>query len=132
MSNNIEFKELILKNLNSNGFPQKKVSLPLEKMYEMAELKQVNLNTILKELEDSGIMHEKDDDKIIFCQITTSTATATDSAAGNFSPEMMQKAQEMMGKMTPEQIKQAEDMLQKMTSTDKDDLMKKAKDMGFM
>ena len=47
---NTALKEMIIKNLTANGYPMKKVSLPLEKMYEVADSKGANLNTILDEL----------------------------------------------------------------------------------
>ena len=61
-----EFYELIMKNLANNGFPKKKVSLPLEKLYEAADKKGVNLNKILEKMEGEGVQVEKTLDKILF------------------------------------------------------------------
>ena len=42
------FAEVVLKNLSGNGFPMKKVSLPLEKLYEAAENKGISFNKVLE------------------------------------------------------------------------------------
>lgn len=114
-----QFIETILKNLQNNGFPQKRVSLPLEKLYEVAEEKGHNFNKVLEELEKQGIQHEKTLDKIIF------------SPSIDPNSEMFSKAQEMLGQMTPEQIQQLQETFANMSDEERMDLLKKAQDMGL-
>ena len=46
-----EFIVKIMSTLEKNGFPEKRVSLPLEKMYESAHAKGLNFNKVLEFLE---------------------------------------------------------------------------------
>ncbi len=116
----LALKEMILKNLGNNGFPLKKVSLPLEKMYEIADEKGANLNQILSVLESEGTAHEKTDDKIIF---------KAQMPEGMMSDDMMKQAQEMMGKMTPEQIAEIQKMVANMSPEEREQMMKQAQGM---
>ena len=117
---NIALKEMILKNLGQNGFPMKKVSLPLEKLYEVADDKGANLNQILEALEAEGTAHEKIEDKIIF------RAQLPD---GMVNEDMMKQAQEMMGNMTPEQIAEIQNMVANMSPQEREQMMKQAQGM---
>jgi hypothetical protein len=110
----------ILSNIKSNGFPAKKVSLPLEKMYEVADNKGENLNAVLEELKTQGIDHEKTLDKIIF-----------KSALPNLGPEGFEKAQEMMKDMGPEEMQKLQDQVANMSEEEKEKLMEQAKAMGL-
>lgn len=93
----------IVKTLTKNGFPEKRVTLPLERMYEVAHQKGLNFNKALVLLEERGISHEKTSEKIIFFP-------KQDFAA------MMEQAQKIFAEMTDEQ---------------RNELMKKAREMGL-
>lgn len=116
----MSLKDQILKNLEMNGFPGKKVALPLEKMYEVADAKGENLNTILDELKSQGIEHEKASDKIIF-----------KNGLPNLGPDALKKAQEMMANMDPEEMKKVQDQIANMSDEEKEKLMEQAKAMGL-
>lgn len=120
------FKERILKNLKNNGFPDKKVSLPLETLYEKADEAGENLNQILAELESESIGHEKTPDKIIFYSLET-----PDTKANPFSPEYLKKAQEMMSQMDPEQLREIQERVMKMSPEEREAMMEQAKKMGL-
>ena len=60
-----EFITNIMKVLDDNGFPEKRVSLPLERMYETAHEKGINFNKVLAFLKEKGVDHEKTPEKII-------------------------------------------------------------------
>ena len=95
------FAEVVLKNLSGNGFPMKKVSLPLEKLYEAAENKGISFNKVLEYLkENHQIQHDSQGDKIIFSL--------------NVDPDMLSQAQEMLSKMS---------------DSERQELMEKAKQM---
>lgn len=120
---NNALKEMIIKNLTANGYPMKKVSLPLEKMYEVADNKGANLNVILDELSAEGTAHEKNGDKIIFFA----------QRPANMSKEdLMSQAQEAMGKMTPEEMQKIQDMVANMSPEQQQEMMKKAQEMGLI
>ncbi len=127
-----QFIQQIIKNLESNGFPQKKVSLPTEKMYEVADNKGVSLNTVLDELSKSHqIMADIGDDKIVFTAKLSEDVISDDPFAGMDQAQMMQKAQEMMAQMDPEQLKQMQETFMNMSETEKADIMQKGKDLGI-
>lgn len=117
---NKKLKDLILKNLGQNGFPLKKVSLPLEKLYEAADERGANLNQILEILDQEGTTHEKVEDKIIF---SAKIPEGVDQEA------MMNQAQEMMSQMTPEQITEIQNMIGNMSPEEREQMMKQASTM---
>ncbi len=116
----MSLKDQILKNLEMNGFPQKKVSLPLEKMYEVADEKGENLNTILEELKVLGVDHLKEEDKIVF-----------KSALPNMTGDSIKRAQEMMAKMDPKELKDLQEQIANMSEEEKEKLLEQAKAMGL-
>lgn len=116
-----QFIDSILSNLKANGFPEKRVSLPAEKMYEAADHRDLNFNKVLEELEKShGIASERRDERIVF-----SPAETTSQA------DMMKQAQEMMKNMDPQELARIQEMVQNMSDDEKSDLMAKAKNMGL-
>lgn len=118
------FKQQIIKNLESNGFPLKKVSFDLEKMYEIADNKNLSFNNVLDLLENENIFHEKTIDKIIFYQEQTESST-------DINPDMMKQAQEMLSKMSPEEMNNLKSMFENMSDEEKENMMKQAKNMGL-
>lgn len=119
---NKSFKEMIIKNLTANDYPTKKVSLPLEKMYEMADDRGANLNYILDELSAEGTAHEKSGEKIIFF---------AQRPAHMSKEDLMSQAQEMMSKMSPEEMQRIQDMVANMSPEQQQEMMKKAQEMGL-
>ena len=118
----MSFKDMLLKNLKNNGFPMKKVSFPLETLYEKADEKGENLNAILEDLESSmNIKNEKTLDKIIF------SASLPEN-----KEDMMKQAQDMMSNMSPEQMKEVQDMVANMSEEEKAKMMEQAKKMGLL
>ena len=116
-----EFTDNILKILNSNGFPEKRVSLPTEKMYEAADNKGFSFNLILEELKKNhNIAAQIGPDKIIFSQVKMN------------QEDMMKQAQEMMSKMSPEELRKLQEMFTNMSPEEKEEIMKKGKDLGFL
>lgn len=116
----MSFKEQIIKNLTKNGFPSKKVSFELEKLYELADSKNESLNTILDELDVEGTQHIKEGDKIIFFE-----ATKDDQQ------DMMKKANEAMSNMSDEELNKIKEMAENMSDEEKAQMMEQAKKMGL-
>lgn len=110
--------------LTKNGYPAKRVSLPLEKMYEVAYEKGLNFNKVLTHLEAQGIAHEKTTDKLVFFPAALAAPSADD--APDFSA-MMAKAQELMSNMSPEQLQHIKSMIDNMSPEERDALMQQAK-----
>lgn len=149
-----KFIETIKSNLDRNGFPDKKVSLPLEKLYEAAENKGLSLNDCLLAMENEGIFHEKTTEKIIFRgpaqnPFNESYVSAEESSKAqnssfdmnNVNPDMFKgkskediqkQAQDYMSQMSPDQLKQIQEMYAKMSPEEKQKIMDQARNMGMM
>lgn len=121
MDNKESFLAQIKKNLENNGYPQKKVSFDVEKMYELADNKGLSFNTILSDLKEIGIDSNITTEKVIFSPVEAQIDQA----------DMMAQAQEMLSKMDPEEIKKIKEMYENMSESEKETMMKQAKDMGM-
>ena len=98
-----EFIQQILKNLAQNGFPHKKVSLPTEKMFEIADEKGFSFNTVLDKMQtEHQIDYEIQTERIVF-------------SLSQSGEDMFAQAREMMANMDPEELqemmKQAQEWL---------------------
>ncbi|HXH73414.1 MAG TPA: hypothetical protein VNJ08_00510 [Bacteriovoracaceae bacterium] len=123
-----EFIEKILQTLKSNGFPEKRVSLPTEKMYEAADNKGFSFNHVLEQLKaDHGIEAQIGPEKIVF-----SKAIVEAPFTGMNQEEMIRQAQEMMSKMDPEELKKIQEMFTNMSPEQKEEVLKKGKDLGLI
>lgn len=146
LENKKTFIEKIKKTLTDHGFPDRKVTLPLEKMYQIADEKNLNFNDILNELDNQGIAHTKTSEKILFYSSVKSVKEENqsdlhqeealygklfDRFKGMDPKEMMKNPHLILEKMTPEELQDMQEMYQKMSPSDRDQLMKKAKDMGI-
>lgn len=122
-----KFSSLIIKNLEVNGFPQKKVSLPTEKMYEIADAKGHSLNTVLKYLEEEcQIQSTIKTEKIIFEKKVESTFEDLQN-----NPAFMEQAQDMMSKMDPTELQKIQEQIMNMTPEQKEEMLRQAKNMGL-
>lgn len=120
-----QFIENILNNLKNNGFPEKRVSLPTERMYEAADNRGLSFNKVLEELKTNhSINAEITNDKIIFSRI--------EEAPKKSQEDMIREAQEMMSKMDPEELKKMQEMFMNMTPEQKEEIMKKGKELGLL
>jgi hypothetical protein len=143
-----DFVQSVIQNIKKNGFPDKKVSFPLEQLYEAASNKGINFNKVLETLDSILIGHVKTPEKIIFYPKdkmpapVENTGFKMEDLSGmlNISPDdfkglnigdMMSKANEMVNNMNPEQLKSMMGMYENMTDEQKKDLMDKAKELGF-
>ncbi|CBW27125.1 hypothetical protein BMS_2326 [Halobacteriovorax marinus SJ] len=119
-----KFKEQVLKNLHNHGYPEKSISFPLEKMYEVADNKGLSFNKVLEVLKSEGHESELTVDKVIFFKAQETEAELDD----NF----MAKAQEAMANMSPEQLESIQQMILGMSQEEREDLLKKGKEMGMI
>ena len=133
------FIELMMRNLEKNNFPQKRVSFDLETLYETAENKRLSLNNVLDEMKRRGVDHTKTGDKIIFFKAPEPQPTPSMSDFGSmasiFSPEMMARAHQMMQAMSPDELaevqKNAQEMMQNMSPEERAQMMEQAKKAGM-
>jgi hypothetical protein len=119
----IDFKDQVLKNLTNHGYPQKKISFPLEKMYEVADNKGLSFNKVLELLKEEGHGSETTVDKVVFFPLEQEEENVE---------EMFSQAQDMMANMSPEQLESIQEMILGMSQDDREELLKKGKDMGLI
>lgn len=117
-----DFKDQVLKNLRNHGYPDKSISFPLEKMYEVADNKGLSFNKVLELLKEEGHHSELTVDKVIFYKFEDEV----------LDDNFMGQAQEMMANMTPEQLESIQEMILGMSQEDKENLLKQGKDMGLI
>jgi hypothetical protein len=147
-----KFVQSVIDNVKKNGFPEKRVAFPLEKMYEFAENKGINFNKVLETLDSIQIAHEKTPEKIVFypkdrMQKTPPTPVTDDPPPGidpdlfsNIDPAMlgnmnlqdvMSAASSMLENMTPEQLESIKSVYENMSDEDREALMEQMKKLGF-
>lgn len=97
-----EFTALVERNLAKNGFPEKRVAFPLERMYEEADRRGFSFNKVRDLLRERGIETELTDERVVF------------STRPTMSPDVFAAAQEMLNKMTPEQMARVQEMISNM------------------
>ena len=95
-----DFIQILMKNLEKNQFPNRKVAFDLETLYEKAEDKKLSLNNVLDELKTRGVDHVKKGDRIIFKAVPKASANPfgpgfAETMAG-MNPDFLAQAQEMM------------------------------------
>lgn len=148
-----QFIDFIKSTLQKNGFPDKKVSLPLAKVQSAAESKGLDLDMILSRLKMGSIYSDITEDKIIFADSEAEEPASDGNPFANMGgmgglgdmlggldlgslqnmsqEELMGQVSNIMGNMTPEQQQAMMDMYQNMSDEDKENIMNKGKDMGL-
>ena len=135
-----QFIKQIEENLQGNGFPEKKVSLPLEKMYEIADSKGLSFNDVLREMKEKhGIESLLETERVIFS--STAQRDTEQKKPFSFNPEELKnmdqdelkdKAQSFMKSMSPEQMAEIQKTFANMSQEEKDEIMRKGKEMGLL
>jgi hypothetical protein len=132
----------IMKSLAKHGYPDKRVSLPLDRMYEVAYQKALNFNKALVFLAEQGVDHEKTETKIIFFPKALAAAVPADpfAAFAGLGPEatdaasmgdMLSRAEQLLQAMPPEQRAQIEALYRGMSSEQRADLERQARELGL-
>ncbi len=119
-------KDKILKTLNQHGFPQKKVSLPTDKLFQMADDIGCSFNKIADQFKAEGMVIEIQAERTIFSMDLSSQPESS------FAPQdILKKAQEMMAGLSSEERTKLMQQYQSMSDEEKTQLMEKAKKMGL-
>ncbi|RZA11760.1 MAG: efflux RND transporter permease subunit, partial [Proteobacteria bacterium] len=100
---------LVVQNLEKNGFPSKSVSFPLEKMYETASQRGLSFTKVRDALTARQITSEINGDRIVFAQLNPSPANDISDMS-----KLSEAARRMMESMSPEQIAEMTKMVQSM------------------
>jgi hypothetical protein len=135
------FARLVVNNLQKQGFPERKVAFPLERLYESAHAKGLNFNQVLSLLASWGIDHEKTPEKLIFLAASQPAPAPVPSPfAGmdlsmlqNMSPEqMMAMVSQAMDQMGPEQRSAIQNVLGNMSEEERAQMLEQAKVLGLV
>lgn len=129
----LEFIDKILNTLKDNGFPDKKVSLPTEKMYEAADNRGLSFNKVLEQMKQTiEIDVDITDEKIFFSSKKPAASANSADFAGLNQNDMFKKAQEMLSKMDPAEVQKMQDMILNMSDEEREEMMQKGKDLGLI
>ncbi|MCM8531686.1 MAG: hypothetical protein NE330_11035 [Lentisphaeraceae bacterium] len=143
-----QFIDKIISTIEANGYPEKKVSLPLPKVQAACESKGLELDMILSRLGMKGFYGKVSGEKLIFSEVKEEESAANPfenmggmgdmfggmdmSALQNMSQEeIMGQVSKLMETMTPEQQEGMMDMYKNMSDEDKEQLLDKGKGMGL-
>jgi hypothetical protein len=137
----IAFVEHIERQLAKHGYPEQRVSFPIERMYESAAAKDLSFNKVLEALAARGVAHEKTPEKVIFWPAAKAPALPDLGAFAGFDPSMLAglsteqllaAAQTAMQQMSPEQIAALQGMLEGMTPEQQAEMVEQARKLGLV
>ena len=139
MNNDIEQKFIqdIKNTLSKNGYPNNKVALPMEKMYEVATTKGLNFNKIREKLKDMSIDTQLVDEKILFSPHKPSASIPgledidVESLKGMDKTQLTQKLTEIVKNMSPDQLSALQNIYQNLNEEQKTDILRKSQEMGL-
>jgi hypothetical protein len=142
------FVEHVMKQLAKNGYPERRVSFPIEKMYESAAAKGLSFNRVLEVLAERGIAHEKTPDRVVFSPVAAAASVPHPGAFAGLDPSMFggldpamfagmsqeqlfAAAQAAMQQMSPEQLAAMRAMVEGMTPEQQAEMIEQAKKLGL-
>ena len=132
------FVESVVAQLTKNGYPERRVAFPIERMYEVADAKGLSFNKVLEVLAERGIAHEKTPEKVIFA--AAGQAAPVPSAFEGFDPAMfagmsqeqiMAAAQAAMQQMDTDQIAALRAMVEGLTPEQQAAMIEQARKLGL-
>jgi hypothetical protein len=80
--------------------------------------------------QQNGVVSDIGTEKIIFSQ--SQPDVSADPFSGMDQAQMIEKAQAMMAQMDPAELKKMQEMFLNMSDDEKQDMMKKGKDLGII
>lgn len=130
------FVERVVLQLQKNGYPERRVSFPIEKLYESAYAKGLSFNRVLAILAERGVAHEKTPEKIIFSadegQPPDPLAGLEASVLAGMSQEQLYAAAEAaISKMSPERVAALRAMVEGMTPEQQAAMVEQARKLGI-
>ncbi len=139
MNNDIEQKFIqdIKNTLSKNGYPNNKVALSMEKMYEIASNKGLNFNKIREKLKSMSIDTQLTDEKILFFPQKPATSFPgledidLESLKGMDKTQLTQKLTEIVKNMSPDQLSALQNIYQNLNEDQKADILRKSQEMGL-
>lgn len=137
----VAFVDRIVAQLEKNGYPERRVAFPIERMYESAAAKGLSFNRVLELLAERGISHEKTPEKVIFERARPAEPFAGENPFPGFDPsvlagmsqeQLMAAAQAAMQQMGPEQLAAVRAMVEGMTPEQQAAMFEQARKLGLV
>jgi hypothetical protein len=132
------FVDRVIAQLAKNGYPERRVAFPLERMYESASAKGLSFNKVLEVLAERGIGHEKTSEKVIFAPASLASPLPGPFAgfdpamlAGMSQEQVLAAAQAAMQQMGPEQLSALRAMIEGMTPEQQAAMIEQARKLGL-
>jgi hypothetical protein len=132
------FVDRVVAQLTKNGYPERRVAFPLERMYESASAKGLSFNKVLEVLAERGIAHEKTPEKVIFAPASEAAPPTGEffgidpsMLAGMSQEQMIAAAQAAMQQMGPDQLAALRAMVEGMTPEQQAAMMEQARKLGL-
>ncbi len=134
------YADRVVEQLVKNGFPERRVAFPIERMYESAEAKGLSFNTVLEVLAERGIAHEKTPEKVIFAPAAPAPAHPDAGAfpgldpamfAGMSQEDLVAAAQAAMQQLGPDQLAALRAMVEGMTPEEQAAMLEQARKLGL-
>ena len=125
-------QENILHSLKKNGFPQKKVALPFQAVFQACKREEIKLADVLNKLKAENVFSRVMGDKIHFQaqEFGESAATSDEKEEEfDFSNKMFKDAMDKIQEMDPEELQRIEQQMDQMSPEERAELLKRAKDL---
>jgi hypothetical protein len=136
----VAFVDRVFAQLAKNGYPERRVAFPLERMYESAAAVGLSFNKVLEVLAERGIGHEKTPEKVIFAPAAIAAPIPGADPFAGFDPTMFAgmsqeqifaAAQAAMQQMGPEQVAAMRAMVEGMTPEQQAAMIEQFRKMGL-
>lgn len=121
--------------LEKNGFPEKKVRLPFQPIFRSCKNHGTTLSTVLNELKSSDILHEMDEDRILFYHKSQSPLkkeapkNTTPGSEHGIPDDLYAKAMEKIKNMDPKEVERIKEQVMNMSPDEQAEMMKQAQEM---
>lgn len=125
----------ILSALQRNGFPEKRVRLPFQPIFKSCKNQGTTLSAVLNELKSTDILHEIDNDRILFFHKTNpplqkeNTGSSTPSSDQEIPEELYAEAMEKIKNMDPKEVERIREQVMNMSPEERDNMMKQANEL---
>jgi hypothetical protein len=108
----------VVRNLEKNGYPNRPVAFPLEKLYDSAHERGINFNKVRDALRERGIDSVLESARIVFSPLKKEDSGSFNPfdlgkmfAKVKENPDLISKARDTIANVTPEQLAQMAKMI---------------------
>lgn len=121
-------EESILSSIRKNGYPQKKVSLPFQPIFQACKSQGTSLSKVLTQLESQDVMNEMRDDRIIFFD-RNFVQQKPDQDPNEIPEELLKEASERLKNMDPAEVERMKQKVMEMSPEERENMLKQAKEI---